>query len=45
MQSLLTSPGHCKNMLNPRWTVMGGAYAASETSNYGIHWVQHFGRP
>ncbi|WP_264776988.1 CAP domain-containing protein [Deinococcus aetherius] len=44
VQSLVTSPGHCENMLDPRWTVMGGSYWASENSNYGIHWVQLFGR-
>ncbi|MEF2278362.1 CAP domain-containing protein [Deinococcus sp. YIM 134068] len=42
---LLTSPGHCRNMLDPAWQVMGGAYWASEQSNHGIHWVQLFGRP
>lgn len=44
VQSLLTSPGHCRNMLDPQWTVLGGAYWASENSAYGIHWVQLFGR-
>lgn len=44
VQSLLQSPRHCENMLDPRWTVMGGAYGASESSRYGIHWVQLFGR-
>lgn len=45
VQRLLTSPGHCMNLMDPGWTVMGGAYAAAETSDYGIHWVQLFGRP
>lgn len=45
VKSLLTSPGHCANMMDPGWTVMGGAYAASDTSNQGITWVQNFGRP
>lgn len=45
VQSLLQSPGHCMNMLDPRWKVMGGAYAASEQSSFGIHWSQLFGTP
>jgi len=45
VKSLLTSPGHCANLMHPDWTVMGGAYATSDTSNQGITWVQNFGRP
>lgn len=45
VKSLLSSPGHCANLMDPGWTVMGGAFATSDASDYGIYWVQNFGRP
>ncbi len=38
----LESPSHCSNLMNPLFTEMGVAYAASPDAN-GIYWAQVFG--
>ncbi|MGX2968723.1 CAP domain-containing protein [Ursidibacter sp. B-7004-1] len=38
LQSWLNSPGHCSNIMNPKFTQMGMARS-------GIYWVQTFGTP
>lgn len=41
----LSSPGHCANVMNPRFTEMGAAYAINKQSDLLIYWTQVFGTP
>jgi uncharacterized protein YkwD len=41
----LASPGHCENLMDPRFTQSGVAYAASRYGTPRILWVQDFGAP
>jgi uncharacterized protein YkwD len=36
----LGSPGHCENMMDPRFTDMGIAYSAGQSARRGLYWVQ-----
>jgi uncharacterized protein YkwD len=40
VQGWLDSPGHCENIMDPRFAEMGIAYAAGHTSRRGLYWVQ-----
>jgi uncharacterized protein YkwD len=40
MQGWLDSPGHCENIMDPRFTEMGIAFAAGHASKRGLYWVQ-----
>jgi uncharacterized protein YkwD len=39
----LTSPSHCANMMEPRFTDMGAAYAVNQKSDTVIYWTQVLG--
>lgn len=42
----LASPGHCANIMNPRFTEMGAAYAIDpRNENLTPYWTQMFGQP
>jgi len=41
--SLMTSPGHCRNIMDPDYTVIGLGYAYGDASDYGHYWTQCFG--
>lgn len=41
----LASPGHCANMMNPRFSELGAAYAVDPKSDAGIYWTALFGTP
>jgi uncharacterized protein YkwD len=41
----LKSPGHCANLMNPRFTEMGVAFATDPNSQMGVYWTQTFGAP
>lgn len=41
----LDSPGHCENIMNPRFSEMGLAYAPGKVSRHGLYWVQLFAAP
>jgi uncharacterized protein YkwD len=41
----LASPTHCANLMNPRFTEMGAAYALNMHTGTGIFWTQVFGAP
>ncbi len=41
----LDSPGHCENLMDPRFAEMGIAYAAGRTSKRGLYWVQLLAAP
>ena len=46
VKQLLTSPEHCKNMMDPRWTHFGGSVGNGTTKTlFATYWVQVFGRP
>lgn len=46
VQSLLGSPGHCENLMNPAWTLFGGAVNnGTATTLFPTYWVQVFGAP
>lgn len=36
----LDSPGHCENIMDPRFAEMGIAYATGRASKRGLYWVQ-----
>lgn len=41
----LDSPGHCANIMDPRFEQMGFAYATGQGSHHGLYWVQVFAEP
>jgi uncharacterized protein YkwD len=40
VQGWIDSPGHCENIMDPRFAEMGIAYAAGHASRRGLFWVQ-----
>jgi uncharacterized protein YkwD len=40
VQGWLDSPGHCENIMDPRFAEMGIAYAPGQASRRGLFWVQ-----
>jgi uncharacterized protein YkwD len=40
VQSWLDSPGHCENIMDPRFAEMGIAYGAGQASRRSLYWVQ-----
>ncbi len=40
VQGWLDSPGHCENIMDPRFAEMGIAYAAGQASRRGLYWVR-----
>jgi uncharacterized protein YkwD len=40
VQGWLDSPGHCENLMDPRFAEMGIAYAAGQAARRGLFWVQ-----
>ena len=45
MKSWLDSPGHCENIMEPRFTEMGIAFALAPDQNPNIYWTQVFATP
>jgi hypothetical protein len=41
----LESPGHCANIMEPRFTEMGVAFALAPNQNPNIYWTQVFATP
>jgi uncharacterized protein YkwD len=41
----LDSPGHCENIMDPRFAEMGIAYAAGHAKRKGLYWVQVLAEP
>jgi len=41
----LDSPGHCENIMDPRFAEMGIASAAGRTGRHGLYWVQVLAEP
>ena len=42
VESWMKSPGHCRNIMNPDYQVIGVGYAFVEDSEYRHFWVQNF---
>jgi len=40
VQGWLDSPGHCENIMDPRFAEMGIAYATGHSTKRGLYWVQ-----
>ena len=40
VQGWLDSPGHCENIMDPRFVEMGLGYATSHDSKHALYWVQ-----
>ena len=45
VQGWLQSPGHCENIMDPRFAEMGIAFAAGQASKRGLYWVQVLADP
>jgi uncharacterized protein YkwD len=45
VQGWLDSPGHCENIMDPRFAEMGIAYAAGHSTRRGLFWVQVLAEP
>ena len=45
VQGWLESPGHCENIMDPRFAEMGIAYVAGRSGRHGLYWVQVFAEP
>ncbi len=45
VQGWLDSPGHCENIMDPRFAEMGIAFAAGQKSKHGLYWVQVLAAP
>jgi uncharacterized protein YkwD len=41
----LDSPGHCENIMDPRFVEMGLAFAAGRGAKHGLYWVQVLAEP
>lgn len=41
----LDSPGHCENIMDPRFAEMGIGYAPGQVSKKGLYWVQLLAAP
>ncbi|MGD0490208.1 MAG: CAP domain-containing protein [Steroidobacteraceae bacterium] len=41
----LDSPGHCENIMDPRFAEMGIAYAQGRAVRHGLYWVQVLAAP
>ena len=44
IQGWLDSDGHCKNMMDPRFTELGMSLMLAD-DKYGKYWTQDFGQP
>jgi uncharacterized protein YkwD len=45
VQGWLDSPGHCENIMDPKFVEMGIAYASGRTGRHGLYWVQVLAEP
>lgn len=43
VQDWVESPGHCVNLMNPRYRYIGVGYVHQDGDRYGHYWVQNFG--
>ncbi|WP_051785857.1 CAP domain-containing protein [Endozoicomonas numazuensis] len=45
LKGWMSSPGHCKNIMNPHVTEMGASFVEKAFSQYEIYWTQVFASP
>lgn len=45
VQGWLDSPGHCENIMDPRFAQMGFGFAPGAGERRGLYWVQLFAEP
>jgi uncharacterized protein YkwD len=45
VQGWLDSPGHCENIMDPRFVEMGIGYATSQDPKHALYWVQVLATP
>jgi len=45
VQGWLDSPGHCENLMDPRFEQMGVAFAPGRGAKHGLYWVQDLVEP
>jgi uncharacterized protein YkwD len=45
MEGWLASPGHCENLMDPRFTETGISYVVDAKSKSGVYWTQVFATP
>jgi uncharacterized protein YkwD len=45
VQGWLDSPGHCENIMDPRFAEMGLGLAPGRSSRRGLYWVQVLAEP
>jgi len=45
VQGWLDSPGHCENIMDPRFAEMGIAFASGRAGRHGLYWVQLLAAP
>ena len=45
VQGWLDSPGHCENIMDPRFAEMGIANVPGRSGRHGLYWVQVFAEP
>jgi uncharacterized protein YkwD len=43
VEGWMHSPGHCSNIMNPRFKTIGVGYASTPHSRLGNYWTQDFG--
>ncbi len=43
VEGLMNSPGHCRNIMNPEFSVIGLGFSYNRTSDFGEYWTQNFG--
>ncbi|THF71810.1 CAP domain-containing protein [Deinococcus sp. Arct2-2] len=43
VQGWIDSPGHCKNLMDPKFKEMGAGYTYRTGSTFGTYWAQEFG--
>lgn len=44
VKAWIDSPGHCKNIMNPRYREVGSGFVIVEGSRYTKYWTVEFGR-
>jgi len=45
VEGWLASPGHCENIMDPRFAEMGLGYATTNDSKHTVYWVQVLAKP
>ena len=43
VEGWMESPGHCTNIMNPRYKTLGVGFASAPRSRLGHYWTQDFG--